>query len=60
MKELKYRIEEKEIDFASIAQSYVNIKAANVLSIGFKFAGTNDKTARDTVLSEIAWHRKKV
>jgi anaphase-promoting complex subunit 1 len=59
-KELRYRIDEKEIDFASISQSFANIIAASVLSMGFKFAGTSDRTAKQTVLSEIAWFRKKV
>jgi len=59
-KELRYRINEKEIDFASISQSYANIRAGSVLSMGLKFAGTSDKIAKQAVLNEITWFRKKV
>jgi hypothetical protein len=57
---LQGRIHENEIDFASIAQSVANIKASSVLSIGFKYAGTCDQRAKELILQEIFWFRKKV
>jgi len=48
---LQKRINENDIDFATISLSYVNIKAACILSIGFKFAGTSNQMARDLILS---------
>lgn len=39
---LQTRIHENDIDYATISLSYVNIKAACILSIGLKFAGTSN------------------
>jgi hypothetical protein len=47
---LQKRINENDIDFATISLSYVNIKAACILNIGFKFAGTANQMARDLIL----------
>jgi len=51
---------DNEIDFAAVAQCVANIKAASILSIGFKFAGTNDKIAKEIILEVLHWFRKKI
>ena len=46
-KKLQKRINDNDIDFAAVAMCVANIKAASILSIGFKYAGTCDKEAKD-------------
>ena len=57
---LQKRINENDIDFATISLSYVNIKTACILSIGFKYAGTLNQMARDLILGQINWLRTKL
>jgi hypothetical protein len=59
-KKLQKRINDNDIDFAAVAMCVANIKAASILSIGFKYAGTCDKEAKDVILEMIHWLRKKV
>lgn len=57
---LKTRINEIDIDYAAVATCIANIKAASILSIGFKFAGTHSLKAKQIILDTIHWFRKKI
>jgi hypothetical protein len=57
---LQKRINDNDIDFAAVAMCVANIKAASILSIGLKYAGTCEKGAKEIILEMIHWLRKKV
>jgi hypothetical protein len=58
--QLSTRINEIDIDYAAVAMSVANIKAASMLSIGFKFAGTHSAQAKSLILETLGWFRKKI
>ena len=47
-----------EIDFNTVTLVYVNIIGGAILAMGLKYAGTNDKTAVETIMKEITQFRK--
>lgn len=51
------RVKLEDIDFASVALSYVNIIAGSCLSIGLRFAGTANLKAKKVIIEQIEWFR---
>ena len=54
------RVKLEDIDFASVALSYVNIIAGACLSIGFRFAGTGSQEAKRVIIDKIRWFRTQL
>jgi len=46
-------IAEEEIDYSAIALCYINILSGSILSMGLKYAGTNNKTVLNIICKEI-------
>ena len=56
----KNRVRIDEIDFATVSLCYLNILAGATFSVGFKFAGTGNTQAKNLILSQIEFFRKKI
>ena len=54
------RVKQDEIDFATVALSYVNIVAGATFSIGFKYAGTGSEEAKRLIIDQIEFFRKNL
>lgn len=44
---------EEDIDYSSIALSYISILAGSILTLGLRYVGTNDKNALNIICKEI-------
>ena len=56
----KNRVRLDDIDFATVALCYVNILAGATFSIGFKYAGTGNTKAKELIIRQIEFFRKKL